>query len=164
MFRQRLTCAIENRSRRTTSLFVERILVRNPRATGILESQHLRLARHTLDIVAALFIRKVPANRFYPTRVKLLSELLGRDPVSSGELNVSDAKSTHLVQRLAHIFLELIAETVKLKTDSFWWNSFDTRRPRQRHAPERHAEKYECRFHTRDPVFKIRLILVSFIL
>jgi hypothetical protein len=74
----------------------------------------------------------VTADGFNPARVKLFFELLRRHTVSSGELNVSDAESTHLIERLWNIFLELIAQTVKLKTHGFSWNGIERVGPSER--------------------------------
>ena len=59
---------------------------------------------------------------------------------------------THLVQRLAHIFLELIPQAVKLKTDGFSWDGFPGAGPGG--ATEYRTWKYDSKFHTRDPVLK----------
>src|ERR1044072_7172909 len=136
VLRKRFTSAIENRRRLAASLFIERIFVRNPRATGILQAQQLCFARHSFNIVAALFVREVSADGFDLARVELFFELLRHDTVSSGELNVRDAKRAHLVQRLAHIFLELIAEAVKLEADGFLRDAFNSTGPRKSYAAQ----------------------------
>jgi len=76
------------------------------------------------------------ADSFDLARVELFFELLRRDAVSSGQLNVSDAKSAHLVQRCGYILLKLIAETVKLKTYSFSWDGFNRTGPRKTYAAQ----------------------------
>ena len=87
-------------------------------------------------IVATLFIGKMAADSFDPARVEFFFELLRRDTVSSGQLDVSDAKSAHLVQRLAHILLEMITQTVKLKTYGFSRDGFNRTGPRKTYAAQ----------------------------
>src|SRR5689334_9087984 len=99
------------------------------------------------------------ADRFEVARVELFFELLRRDAVSSGQLNVSDAKSSHLVQRLAHIFLELIAQTVKLETDGFSWDCFNAGGPSQRYA----TEYKECNFKLHSAAARYRGLVLSLI-
>src|ERR1700752_2565460 len=117
MFRKRFTSAIEDCRRFAGSFFVKRIVVWNPRATAILDPKQLCLTGDLIKVIAALFIRKMCADSFEPVRVKLFFELLRRDAVSARQLNVRDAKGTHLVQRARNILLELLAQAVKLKTN-----------------------------------------------
>jgi hypothetical protein len=56
VFRQRFTGAIEYRRRLAASFLVERIVVRNPRATGVIQAEQFRLAHDVVDMVATLFV------------------------------------------------------------------------------------------------------------
>ena len=76
VFGQRLADAIEDRDGFATGLFIERVGVRNPGATGVLQAEPLRVARDPLDVVAVTFKRKMSADGFKSIGGELFLELL----------------------------------------------------------------------------------------
>src|SRR6266700_3842949 len=115
MFGESFSGAVEDRCCVATALFIEWILMRNPSAADILETECFSVSRHILNMVATLFEGKMAANRFQPSRVQVLFEFFRCDTVSTGQLHVLDPKTAHLVQRRRDIFGELFAQAVKLK-------------------------------------------------
>ena len=73
--------------------------MRNPGTSDVLRAEGLRVPRDIFDLVAELFIREVPADGLQSLRIQLLFELLGSQLVSSGELNVLNAKVADAVER-----------------------------------------------------------------
>jgi hypothetical protein len=118
MFGECLTSAIKNVNSFATGFFVKGILMRNPGAAGILEPEDLRIPCNTLDIVATPLIREMAADCLQISPIQLSSEFLRGKAVSAVRLNIPDAKVTHLVKSSGYIFRELLAETVKLQTNS----------------------------------------------
>ena len=114
---ERFPGLVENGDGFAAGFFIERfvVVVRNPRAADVFESENLRVMRHAFDIVAQTVIRKMSADGIEAARVELRLELLRREAVSAGEFHVLDAPSFHFVQRARHVFGELIAQAVKLQ-------------------------------------------------
>src|SRR5947207_12411508 len=98
VFGQRLAGLVEYRGGRTTGLFIERVRVRNPGATGVLQAKCFRVARNTLDFVAVAFKRKMTTDRFKSLGSEQFLEFLRREIVSAGELDVLDAKAADLIK------------------------------------------------------------------
>jgi hypothetical protein len=117
VFGQRLAGAIENRAGLATGLFIERVCVRNPGATGVLQAERLRIARNTLDVVAVSFKRKMPADRFEPLGGELFFEFLGREIVRAGQFDVLDPKVADQIERRRDTIAELGPQAVKLEAD-----------------------------------------------
>src|SRR5688572_32855941 len=59
MFGQRPTGSIKDTGSFATCLFIERLLVRNPSAADVFQTQRLRFGRNALNVVATLLVRKV---------------------------------------------------------------------------------------------------------
>jgi hypothetical protein len=79
--------------------------------------------------------------------IKLFFELLRRNAVSAGQLNISDTESAHLVQGPANILLELLAQTVKLKTYRPFEVWSNTGGWLLGNANEQEGYKYNRKFH-----------------
>ena len=117
MFGERGTGTIEDRGRLATGLFVERVLVRNPGAAGVLQAERLRLARYVFEVVAQLFKGEMTADRFQSLGVELFFEFLRSEFVSAGQLDVLNAKAADAVESRWNILGELLAQAVELKPD-----------------------------------------------
>jgi len=114
---QRFAGAIEDRAGLATGLFIERVPVRNPGATGVLQAERLRVARDTLDIVAVAFKRKMSAGACKSLVRALFFEFLGRKIVSAGEFDLLDAKAVDQIECRRDTIAELSTEAVKLEPD-----------------------------------------------
>src|SRR3989442_8891894 len=126
MFGQRFAGVIEDRAGLATGLFIERVRVRNPGATGVLQAERLRVARNTLDVVAVAFKRKMTADRFKSLGGELFFEFLRREIVSAGQFDELDAKAVDLIECCRHTIAELSTKAVKLEADrsfEIWTNA-----------------------------------------
>src|SRR5688572_3910785 len=114
MFGQRLTGPIKDTGSFATCLFIERLLVRNPGAADVFQTQRLRFGRNTVNVVATLLVRKVATHGSESTFVKQSAKLFRRNSISTCRFDVLDAECFHLVQCAWNVLLELIAKTIKL--------------------------------------------------
>src|SRR5687768_10537554 len=114
MFGQRLTGSIKDTRSFATCLFVERILVRNPGAADVFQTQRLRFGRNALNVVATLLVREVATHGFESSFIKQSAKLFRWNSVSTCRFNVLNAECFHLVQRARNVILKLIAKTIKL--------------------------------------------------
>src|SRR6266498_226413 len=76
VFCESFTSPIEDGRCLTAGFFIKWILVRNPSATDVFETQHLCVSCHFFDTVAALFKGKVTAHSFQASGIKFLPEFL----------------------------------------------------------------------------------------
>ena len=117
MLSECFTGAIEDANGFAAGLFVKWILVRNPGAADVFQTESLRVPRHVFDMVATLIIRKVAADGLQSPGVKFRSEFLWSETISSVCFDVLNAKGANLVQSCRNIFGELVTQAVELKTD-----------------------------------------------
>jgi hypothetical protein len=120
---QRLARLVEHGNRIATGLFIERLLVIDPRAASILEVEHLGFAGDPRDVVAIARVRKVAAHRGEAPRVQLFLKLFRRHAIRPRQLDVLEAHVANLVERPRHVFGKLIAQAVELQAD----RAFETR-------------------------------------
>src|SRR5262245_18233393 len=120
---ERLARAIEDGDRIARRLFVKWLLMRNPSAAGVLQSERLRFARNFFDVVTKAFKREMAADRLQAFSVELFFELFRSDVVGSGQFDILEAEAACLIHRARDIFRERVAQAVKSRAN----DTFDTR-------------------------------------
>ena len=98
VFREGLAGAIEDCGGFATRLFVEGIIMRNPRAAGVLQAKRFRVARNALGVVAIALEWEMAADRLQSFGIELFFEFFRREIVGAGQFDVLDAKTADPVE------------------------------------------------------------------
>ena len=141
VLRENFAGLVEHRRGVAAGFFVEGIRVRNPGAAGVLQSERLGFGRDAFGVIAKPLEWKVPADRFESALAQLGREFLRREIVSAGQLHEFDAEAFDFVERVRHVFLELLAQAVKLQPD----RSFETRADAGRRRLGARSEEHQRR-------------------
>ena len=83
---------VEDGGRRAACLFIKVPLVRDPGATGASETQLAGLERDGLRVIAVFLEREVRRRWDDPARRQLGFELVGRQAVRAGQLDLVEAE------------------------------------------------------------------------